>query len=270
VYAYNFVTAASLSDSIARAAIRAEVGDNTGGRGVAIVSNAQDPFATAGIGVYAISDGLSSGSAALVADCTFGEGYGAVLSASNVRSALRLVPVSGVYPTNGQLGDLSAQNFATDANDGLAFHDGVAWRRVAHTAYRYREPAVGFENASSFTGAGTTAVLADATFTAADGGDVLICVDMGLSHTALTQVGITVASDDGSGGTVTTHLSSRDVRFATTTNASTETSRQWSWRRKVTPTNTGPRRYYVQIDVPGATTVYYWDVGLSVHGELTP
>jgi hypothetical protein len=270
VFAYSFVNAANDSEQNARSVIYAEAGEGTGGRGTAITGFCQDPFSVSGIGVVGASNGLGAQSAGVFATSANGQGYGIIATGNATRSAVRISPRDTVLPITSQFGDLSVLNASDPLNDGLNLHDGTAWRRIAHTAYRYREPAVGFSNPSSYTGPGAVSLLAPATFTAADGGKVLICVDMGLSHSSTGPVGITVASDNGAGGSVTTHFSSRDVRFATTTNASTETSRQWSWRRKITPTNTGPRRYYVEIDVPGATTVYYWDVGLSVHGELTP
>jgi hypothetical protein len=263
------VNAASFANQLSRACLFAEAGDNGPGRGTAIYGSAVDSFAVSGIGVYGVSQGLTNESAGVYASGGGGQGHALIAFPNSNRSSIRMVPLS-LTPLNGANGDLSTLDPTDALNRGMVYHDGVDWRRVAHTPRRTRDPAVGFENASSFTGAGTSSPLAAATFTAADGGDVLVCVDMGLSHTNVAACQISVESDDGSGGTVTTHLSLRNVRFATASNASTDSSRQWSWRRKITPTNTGPRRYYVTITLLGATTVYYWDVGLSVHGELAP
>jgi hypothetical protein len=264
------VSASNLSQQLDRSVVYVEAGDAGAGRGIALRASAFDAFSVSGIGVYGESNGLTAGSGGVYASGGVGEGHALICDPNSFRSSVRMQPTT-INPLNGANGDLSAiEPSGAPLNNGMVYHDGVDWRRVAHTPRRTRDPAVGFENASSFTGAGTSSPLAAATFTAADGGDVLVCVDMGLSHTSTTPCQISVESDDGSGGTVTTHLSLRNVRFATASNPSTDPSRQWSWRRKITPTNTGPRRYYVTITLLNATTVYYWDVGLSVHGELAP
>jgi hypothetical protein len=264
------VSASNLSQQLDRSVVYVEAGDAGAGRGIALRASAFDAFSVSGIGVYGESNGLTAGSGGVYASGGVGEGHALICDPNSFRSSVRMQPTT-INPLNGANGDLSViEPSGAPLNNGMVYHDGVDWRRVAHTPRRTRDPAVGFENASSFTGAGTSSPLAAATFTAADGGDVLVCVDMGLSHTNVAACQISVESDDGSGGTVTTHLSLRNVRFATASNASTDSSRQWSWRRKITPTNTGPRRYYVTITLLGATTVYYWDVGLSVHGELAP
>ena len=282
IFAYNLAQAGTVPNAIARASIRAEVGEGAGGHGVAIVGNAQDPFSAAGIGVYAISAGLTSASAGIIADASFGTGHGAVLVSSDQRSSLRLQPTSGSYPANGALGDVSSVDLADPLNDGLAFHDGTAWRRVAHTPRRTRDPAVGFTNANPggpIAEGSTVSLLAPATFTAADGGDVILEATVGLSITGGAGFArVSLLSDDGAGGSITTHLSLHPIRLLSfsadgRSGADTESSR-FSWIRKIAPTGTGARRYYMEVEcltiASGVVTVYYWYPQIKVSGEVAP
>lgn len=242
--------------------VRVEVtGGNPSTRGILADTNVSGASAIEGQANGASTTGITAHGLA--------SGTGLVVRANNGAGSPMRVETQGTAPTVVGGGNVYCQSVGT--NFGLQIHDGTDWRRIAHTPRRTRETQVGFSNASSIVGTSTSAPLAEALFTAADGGDVIIRVSFGYSRTTVGYFQVSVMSDNGAGGSVTTHLSLRDVRVLTTVAASTAVSGVWSWIRKITPTNTGERRYYIEVTEPtSATTLYYWDVGLSVEGEVTP
>jgi hypothetical protein len=174
-------------------------------------------------------------------------------------------------PTVTGLGHLYVRNDAVNTNDGLYVHDGVNWLAVASTPRRYRDPAVGHSVGGSVPGSTISAPLGAATFTASDGGDVIVEVTMMLSRDTVGIQQISVESDNGAGGAVTVHLSSADVYIENTASASTSRHAAFVWTRKITPTNLGARRYYVTITEPTpAATSYYFGVSVKVSGEVEP
>lgn len=219
-------------------------------------------------GASAIEGQANGASTAGITAHGLASGTGLVVRANNgAGSPMRYEP-QGTAPTVVGGGNVYCKSVGTTF--GLQIHDGTDWRRIAHTARRYREPACGYDADGSHTGPTTSGIIADATFTAADGGDVIVTIAVSLSQTALQYCELTVESDDGAGAAVQTILANRKIAFTTTANASTERSRTWAFRHKVSPLNTGARRYYFKIDPHASDTVYWSDACITVEGELTP